>query len=337
MRRNGQVKAAQALRRKAQQLPSLDTTNPTYRRLRYCRYADDILLGFAGPREEAEKIKHQLGEVLHKLKLTLSEEKTTITHARTDTAHFLGYELHVLNNNQKRDKRGHRCINGQIGLKVPRAVVRAKMEIYLKHGKPQARAALLHNSTYTIVAQYQQEFRGLAEYYQLAYNLHQLNRLKWCMERSLVCTLSNKLRITVQQVYARFATSIQTDHGLHNVLQVKVEHGEGKPPLIAQWGDIRLARTHKAAALDDDPHRIHNTHSELLERLLAQRCELCGSQYNVEVHHIRALKDLKRKGRAERPKWVEIMAARRRKTLVLCQRCHKEVHAGRSDQSLIAK
>jgi len=337
LRTNGQPKAAQALRRKAQQLPSLDTTNPVYRRLRYCRYADDILLGFAGPCEEAEKIKQHLGEVLHKLKLTLSEEKTTITHARTDTAHFLGYELHVLNNNQKRDKRGHRCINGQIGLKVPRAVVRAKTEIYLKHGKPQARPALLHNTTYTIVAQYQQEFRGLAEYYQLAYNLHQLNTLKWRMERSLVCTLSNKLRITVQQVYARFTTSIQTDHGPRNVLQVAVERGEGKPPLIAQWGGIRLARTHKAAYLDDDPHPIYNTHSELLERLLAQCCELCGSQYNIEVHHIRALKDLKRKGRAERPKWVEIMAARRRKTLVLCQACHKEVHAGRSDQSLGAK
>ncbi len=332
MRRNGQPKAAQALRRKAQQLPSLDTTNPAYRRLRYCRYADDILLGFAGPREEAEKIKHHLGELLHRLKLTLSEQKTTITHARTDTAHFLGYELHVLNNNQKRDKRGHRSINGQIGLKVPRAVVRAKTEIYQRHGKPHARAALLHNTPYSIVAQYQQEFRGLAEYYQLAYNLHQLNTLKWRMERSLVCTLSNKLRITVQQVYARFTTSIQTDHGPRKVLQVVVERGEGKPPLIAQWGGIRLARTQKAAYLDDDPHPIYNGHSELLERLLAQCCELCGSHHNIEVHHIRALKDLKHKGRAERPKWVEIMAARRRKTLVLCQKCHNEVHAGEIDQ-----
>jgi group II intron reverse transcriptase/maturase len=337
MRRNGQVKAAQALRRKAQQLPSLDTTNPTYRRLRYCRYADDILLGFAGPREEAEEIKHRLGEVLRKLKLTLSEQKTTITHARTDAAHFLGYELHVLNNNQKRDKRGYRSINGQIGLKVPRAVVRAKTEIYQKRGKPQARAALLHNTPYSIVAQYQQEFRGLAEYYQLAYNLHQLNTLKWRMERSLVCTLSNKLRITVQQVYARFTANVQTDHGSRKVLRVVVERGEGKPALIAQWGGIRLARTQKAAYLDDDPHPIYNSHSELLERLLAQCCELCGSHHNIEVHHIRALKDLKRKGRAERPKWVEVMAARRRKTLVLCQTCHKEVHAGEFDRSSGAK
>jgi len=116
-----------------------------------------------------------------------------------------------------------------------------------------------------------------------------------------------------------------------------VERGEGKAPLIAQWGGIRLARTHKAAYLDDDPHPIYNSHSELLERLLAQSCELCGSHDSIEVHHIRALKDLQRKGRAERPKWMEIMAARRRKTLVLCQRCHKEVHAGAFDRPTGAK
>ena len=138
LRTKGQAQAAQALRRQAQQLPSLDTTNPAYRRLRYCRYADDILLGFAGPRDEAEEIKRQLGAILHTLKLTLSETKTTITHARSEAARFLGYEIHVLNNNHKRDKRGYRCINGQIGLRVPRAVVRAKTAIYQRRGKPQA-------------------------------------------------------------------------------------------------------------------------------------------------------------------------------------------------------
>ncbi|HEX2912256.1 MAG TPA: reverse transcriptase domain-containing protein [Chloroflexia bacterium] len=337
LKKSGQTKLALKLRRKGQQLPSLNTTNPEYRRLRYCRYADDVLLGFTGPREEAEKIKQQLGEFLQKLKLTLSDTKTLITHARTHAAHFLGYEVVVLNNNHKLDRRGHRSINGQIGLKVPRAVVRAKTKPYLEHGRPKTRGALLHNSVFTIVAQYQQEFRGLAEYYQLAFNLHQLNTLKWLMERSLACTLSEKLRITVQQVYARFETVIQTAQGPRKVWQVKVERGEGKPPLVAQWGGIRLARKQKAVLLEDDPHPMHNGHSELLERFLAEKCELCGCEQNVEVHHIRALKDLKQKGRAERPKWVEVMAARQRKTLILCRRCHDEVHAGRLNKPLVKK
>ncbi|GAB3275850.1 reverse transcriptase/maturase family protein [Kineosporia babensis] len=37
-------------------VPSQDPNDPGYRRLRYVRYADDWLLGFAGPKHEAEQI-----------------------------------------------------------------------------------------------------------------------------------------------------------------------------------------------------------------------------------------------------------------------------------------
>jgi hypothetical protein len=57
------------------QLPSQDPHDP-YRRLRYVRYADDWLLGFAGPKAEAEEIKRHLGTFLRDtLKLELSEER----------------------------------------------------------------------------------------------------------------------------------------------------------------------------------------------------------------------------------------------------------------------
>ncbi len=82
---------------------SVDTNDPDYRRLRYVRYADDFLLGFIGPREEAEEIKQQLGTFLQEdLKLELSQAKTLITHARTEAARFLGYEITALQDNPKR-------------------------------------------------------------------------------------------------------------------------------------------------------------------------------------------------------------------------------------------
>lgn len=46
-----------ALRKRQHSLPSQDMSDPGYRRLRYVRYADDTLLGFAGPKAEAEEIK----------------------------------------------------------------------------------------------------------------------------------------------------------------------------------------------------------------------------------------------------------------------------------------
>ena len=53
---------------------------------------------------------------------------------------------------------------------------------------------------------------------------------------------------------------------------------------------------------------------------------MCGSTVDVEVHHIRALRDLNVKGQRGKPKWVQLMAARRRKTLVVCRPCHLAPH-----------
>jgi group II intron reverse transcriptase/maturase len=49
-RRRGDRAQARALRQRMVSLPSSDPNDPEYRRLRYIRYADDHLLGFAGPK-----------------------------------------------------------------------------------------------------------------------------------------------------------------------------------------------------------------------------------------------------------------------------------------------
>ena len=95
-------------------------------------------------------------------------------------------------------------------------------------------------------------------------------------------------------------------------------------------GGISLARDITPRPLNDDPPRIWNSRrSELVQRLLADACELCASGNQVEVHHVRALKDLNPKGRKHQPTWVTRMASRHRKTLVVCRACHEDIHAGR--------
>ncbi len=198
-------------------------------------------------------------------------------------------------------------------------------------GQPIHRAELIHDSVFSIVARYQQEFRGIVEYYRLAFNLHQLNRLKWVMGRSLAQTLAHKLRISVRTVYRRYQTTLQTDSGPRTGLQVMVERGQGQKPLVAKWGGISLSRNMKVI-LNDSPLTIIGPRTELERRLLADTCELCGSHSDIQVHHVRALKDLQKKGRIPPPYWVQIMAARQRKTLVVCRQCHMDIHAGRIKQ-----
>jgi group II intron reverse transcriptase/maturase len=332
LEQQGDWKAGRKLRRQIKTMTSRDPHDPGYRRLHYCRYADDWLCGFTGPKREAEQIKVEIGQFLrNELKLELSQTKTLITHGRTHPARFLGYQIVVLDADDKRDHRGHRSINGQIGLKVPVDVIRAKCKPYLHRGRPIRRTERTVNSDFSIVAQYQAEFRGIAGYYQLAFNLHRLHKLKYVMQRSLVKTLAHKFRIRVPQVYRRYRAVLHTDRGPRAGLQVVIERDRGRKPLVAHWGGISLARKIMIDNLDDNPKQVWNSaRSEILTRLLADTCELCGSHDGVEVHHIRHLKDLQTKGRAEKPEWVRRMAAMRRKTLVACRTCHENIHYGES-------
>jgi len=169
----------------------------------------------------------------------------------------------------------------------------------------------------------------------MAYNLHELNRLKWVMERSLTQTLALKYQISVQTVYQRYETTFETSDGTYKVLEVTVERGDGKKPLIARWGGISLAWDSRAVLNEVSP-QTYISHTELEQRLLADRCELCGSTEEVEVHHIRALRDLRVRGRKEKPLWIQVMASRKRKTMVVCKKCHDAIHAGKPTGSIAA-
>jgi group II intron reverse transcriptase/maturase len=199
--RHAHPERAVQLRKLMRRTPSVMVDDPDFRRLRYMRYADDFLLGFIGPRDEAEAIKRRIGQFLcDQLKLELSETKTLITHARSEHARFLGYNICVL---QQDDIRGRgRRLNGAVMLKVPPELVRAKCRSYSQLGKPIHRRELVHESEFSIVSQFQQEYRGFAEYYKLTLNRsYLLGRLKWVMETSLTKTLAQKLRVRVPQVY----------------------------------------------------------------------------------------------------------------------------------------
>ena len=164
-RKHGDREKVRELSKRQRLLPSLDPEDPGYRRLRYVRYADDHLLGFTGPKSEAEKIKARLARFLREdLKLELNQEKTLITHASTGAAKFLGYEITVQKSNTK-VTRGRRSVNGSVRLRVPRAVIKEKCALYCKRGEPAPRNPLVNKSDLDIVATYGSEYRGIVQFY----------------------------------------------------------------------------------------------------------------------------------------------------------------------------
>jgi len=292
------------------------------------RYADDFLLGYAGTRAEAIEIKEKIAAFLGaQLHLTLSAEKTLITHASTGRARFLGYEIGTMHSQTKFDKAHRRIVIGQIGLYIPEDVLEQKRKRYLRDGKAYHRAELMNQSEYDIIVRYQWEYRGLVEYYTLAQNLHRLGYQCWTMETSLLKTLAGKGRTTLVKTLKRLKSTTQTPNGPRKCLKLTIPRA-GKRPLVAMFGGISLQRKH--TALKDQVLLPHvRRRSEIVERLLKDTCEVCESKEHVQMHHVRHLADLNKQGRREKPLWMQIMMARKRKSIPLCRRCHMDVHHNR--------
>ena len=150
------------------------------------------------------------------------------------------------------------------------------------------------------------------------------------MEQSLTKTLAVKEKLSVPKIYQKYQATFREGKKCFKVLQTIIER-EGKKPLIARWGGISLHWDIKAP-IKDHQMFLGPGRSELEKRLLADTCEHCGTTgeaERIEVHHIRALKDLKTCDGREKLAWVKIMAARKRKTLLLCATCHQDVTYGR--------
>jgi group II intron reverse transcriptase/maturase len=330
-RTKGDRAQVRSLYKRLHSLPSQNPADPDYRRLRYCRYADDTLFGFAGPKVEAEEIKARLAAFLRdELKLELSPPKTLITHARSQRARFLGYEIRVAANNRRTrrptqsDRRNRRSLNGTIALHVPASVIKAKSAPYLTGGKPAHRTTMVSESDYNIVARFGTEYRGLVQYYLLAGDVYRLHRLRWVMETSMLKTLASKHRSSVSKMAARYKAKIDTPHGPRTCFEASVARVD-KEPLVARFGGIPLKRQKKAVIADRLMTGPIYPRKELVRRLLADRCELCGQTDNIEVHHVRQLADLNRLGQ-QPPHWAQVMAKRRRKSLVTCSDCHDLIH-----------
>jgi group II intron reverse transcriptase/maturase len=324
-RRRGDRAQARELRRRVRALPSTDPMDPGYRRLFYCRYADDELLGFIGPKAEAEEIKSKLARFLREtLALELNPDKTLITHARTGAARFLGYQITVQHCNT-RLTRGRRMVNGKVALRVPKDVITAKCAPYRCHGKPWHRSRLQNLDDYDIVRVYGAEYAGVVNYYLLAQNVSRLDTLRWNAQTSMLKTLAAKHRSTVTKMAARHKAEVITGDGTRTCFEARLKR-EGKKDLVARFGGIPLKQDRRAVITDPAPVPVLAPRKELLHRLRKRCCELCEHGATVVVHQVARLADLGKAGPGQ-PAWAALMARMRRKTLIVCAACHDHIHA----------
>jgi group II intron reverse transcriptase/maturase len=329
-RRHGERSEARETLRQMRRVPSADPADPGYRRLHYCRYADDVLLGFIGPKAEAEQIKAEIGQFLREnLALELNPAKTLITHARSQCARFLGYEITVQHENtkitkSKKQPNGRRAANGKIALRVPRDVIKVKCALYRKRGKPWPRTRLQNLDDYEIVRIYGAEFRGIVNYYLLAQNVSALAALQWTAQTSMLRTLAAKHKSSVAKMAEKHRAKIDTVHGTRTCYEARKTR-EGKPDLVSRFGGIPLKRDRKAEIRDPKAKPAIPAPKEITYRIQKNWCEMCEQSTTVEAHQVTRLADLGEKGPGQ-PPWAALMMKKRRKALIVCPACHEHIH-----------
>jgi RNA-directed DNA polymerase len=301
-----------------------------YKRLRYCRYADDFLCGVTGSYTDTKNIMHSITEFLNQeLSFETSEDKTGIKIA-TRNIEFLGYKISVRYSTRivkvKTAGTGYkkRTLQGYIRLSIPKHKIMdfAKSHDYGIYAtiKAKHRPYLLTSSEVEIVTMYNSELRGLANYYVLAKNVkYELNQLEYLAFRSLIKTLAGRRKTKMTAIYERLK------QGNEQVLKYKVKD---------TWKVIKIFQlkhlTKRPNGVDELPltEHLYKTGTELTQRMNANLCEYCGNTSRpMEVHHVQKLKDLQSKKHLEN--WERVMIARNRKTLILCDKCHHLLHQGK--------
>jgi RNase P/RNase MRP subunit p29 len=261
--------------------------------------------------------------------MELSEEKTLITHSNT-YARFLGYDVRVRRSDEIKQggsgRVGHctkRTLNNMTELCVP---LDAKiMKFLFENGvveqingqvKPVSRKSLLRSTELEVVSTYNAELRGICNYYNMASNFYKLNYFAYLMEYSCLKTLAAKHKCTIATVKERYKDGkgkwcipYQTKTGRKQLYFAKYTDAKK----VEHPGDTR---TNAAVG-----YAYSTTTFE--SRLKAKQCELCGTteSEHYEIHHVNKVKNLSGK-----EKWERVMIAKRRKTIVVCRKCHHAIH-----------
>lgn len=319
------LKELKRLRKEYLSVFSGEQMDSNYRKLQYTRYCDDFLIGIIGSKEDAIKVKQDIKEFLaNKLRLELSDEKTLITSGK-DKAKFLSYEITICQDTRttKTSRGQSRVYFGRVKLYVPKEKWINKLKQYnmlkiinvkgqKEKWKPLERGELAYLKPNEIVMKYNEQIRGLYNYYKIANNVSVLNKYYYIAEYSMYKTLALKYRITMTKAKLKFTRD--------GIFSVAYETSTGiKYATFYNGGFTKSKRPMKANEdIIPDYAELYKP-KELYKRFKKQKCEFCGKEnIEVKVHQVASLKDLNNKF-----EWEILMKNKNRKTLIVCNECHR--------------
>ena len=300
--------------------------NSNNRKLMYVRYADDWIIAVNGSYSDTKDILEKVTIFLKDKGLTVSPNKTKITNTYKENALFLGtnishskavtYSLHRKGTLQRN--------SGFLVLNAPMDRIYQKLSEagFMSNHRGKSRISWLSLEIRQIINLANSIIRGYENYYSFALNKGKLCSYIYHIIKDMILrTLAHKLSLkTRAKVIKKFGPEIS----LHDQNKRDVNN---KPTLITKLykPSYRINLwDFKTNLVDTNIKSLYATNLSLA-KLDGLVCAVCGSDYKIEMHHIRAMKDIKnKKGTLE-----YIMAKRYRKQIPVCRNCHMSHHSGK--------
>jgi len=166
-----------------------------------------------------------------------------------------------------------------------------------------------------MIFKYNEQIRGLYNYYRIANNASVLNKFYYVMEYSLYKTIAAKFKITMTKAKKKYTKN--------KVFSAPYETKKGTKYAVLYNKGFARVKTPLYENVDITPEYSHlYKPRELFYRFKAGKCEMCGKKCNeIIVHQVKSLLDLK--GDTD---WERLMKKKRRKTLIVCEKCHRLIH-----------
>ena len=175
----------------------------------------------------------------------------------------------------------------------------------------------INNDDLEILNRYNAEIRGFYNYFSIANNCSEMHTFKYIMEYSMYKTFALKYRTTVVKICKKYKRN-----GVFTV-RYSLKHGKTAERCFYSEG-FKRKNPLEDAYFDKLPDNMLGTATtSLINRLKAEKCEVCGATDNLVMHHVRKLGELKGK-----ENWEKLMIARRRKAMAVCGSCHQKIHHG---------
>lgn len=314
-------------------LPKFDTHDPNYRRVMIVRFAGQFLILFAGPISEAVLIRNKLGLFLKDTcGLDLNIENMLVTSLRKGLI-FLGALIHKRTNsgifNNAKNQVGTsitRRSTLRLGVDAPIASLVKKLitnGFARRNHKGTVLAKglthLIHLGHSDILRFFNSRILAIFEFYSFAGNLSSLHRVFWILRQSCALTLARKFKLkTLRKTFFAFGFDL-LDKATNMRLEIprnlrRLSLFDFATRTTAEKIDVLLATKWSHKLTSEKPSGV---------------CALCGSNDQVEMHHLRPVNDVRQKIRTGNITFSQWTGAVLRKQIPLCKLHHNLLHAGK--------